>query len=110
MANYTVDNLIITEVEYERRTWWPASLPLGRTVSEFKYTKAKALMFTTKDGKYTTGSPDPDDFSMWRETVEPRCPLGYSATDYVFGAMGGVELAISKLNQLIKEYHDCLHT
>jgi hypothetical protein len=104
MAEYTVEDLDSTEVEYERREWLPACPEHGREVSEYRYFKSKALCFTTKDGKYTTGKPDSDDYSYWHETKEPHIRLGMIATDYVFGSAYGKEPAVKKLNEMIKKY------
>ena len=56
MRDYTVDDLVVSEVEYDYRM--KVSTP-----SLWKYSKAKAACFTTKDGKYTTGVPDSDGYS-----------------------------------------------
>jgi len=105
MAEYTADDIVTTEVEYERREWWPANVELGRPVSEYRYSPAKALCFSTKDGKYTTGAPESDDFSYWRKTAEPRSRIGSIAFDYVFGCASGLEGAVERLNELVKEYN-----
>jgi hypothetical protein len=107
MSEYTVDDIITTEVESEQRKWWPASENLGRPASEYRYSIVKALSFTTKDGKYTTGIPDTDGFSYWRVLKDPdlQIRLGRASYDYVFGCMSGLESAVNKLNELIKEYH-----
>jgi hypothetical protein len=104
MSEYTVDDIITTEVAYERREWWPDCARLGRLISEFRYFQDKALCFSTKDGKYTTGAPDIDSGSYWYETVEPRVRLGTYAYDYVFGCTSGLEGAVERLNKLVKEY------
>lgn len=103
MKIYTVDDIISTSVEYERRDWWPACERLGRPVSEFRYSKAKALCFTTKDGKYTTGSPNSDDFSYWRATSEPNGHLGNLGYDYVFGCPDGLAKAVEVLNKNLED-------
>jgi hypothetical protein len=107
MKEYTPEDIHVTPVEYERREWWPACPRLGREVSEFRYFKAQALCFTTKDGLYTTGKPNSDDMSYWHESSDPNGRLGNIATDYVFGCTGGLESAVKKLNEITRRYNLC---
>lgn len=100
MEPYTTNDIAYKEVLYDHRTWWPQCCT-GKP-SDWKYTKAKALCFYTKDGKYTTGAPDSDDCSYWREVSRPFS-MGRTSTDYVFGTLvcDNLKYVTNKLNELI---------
>jgi hypothetical protein len=100
MTPYTVNDLIASEVEYDHRDWIISSL-VGP--SAWKYSKVKAVCFTTKDGKYTTGTPDSDDFSYWRDANGIR--LGKTSVDFVFGTFGNEQRVVDNLNKLLQQGH-----
>jgi hypothetical protein len=99
---YTVEDIEYVEVEFDYRSWWPQAAT-GKP-SEWRYTKDKALKFSTKDGKYHTGIPDSDGYSIWHEG---NTPLGSISTDYVLGTLvcDNLKHVTDKLNKLIAHYN-----
>jgi hypothetical protein len=97
---YTIEDIVVTKAPYTTRKWYHGS---NGNPSEFRYGKSTtALCFTTKDGKYTTGTPDSDGYSYW-QSVSDGIRIGHTSTDYVFGCDAGLYGAVEKLNKIISK-------
>ena len=95
---YTTDDIEMETVEYEVERW-------NSSKSRYDYSKAQAICFKTKDGKYTTGKPDGQSFSYWHDKWDGT-RLGNPLTDYVLGTLtlNNLEYVTKKLNNLIERY------
>ena len=97
---YSREDIVCDFVSYDRKEYFIDQ----NGQSQFRFVKDRALCFMTKDGKYTTGKPDSNDFSYWHQTSD-NMMLGSTSCDYVFGCESGIDFAIRKLNSLIPR--DC---
>ena len=96
---YTIKDIVVTNAHYTTRKWYHGR---NGNPSEFQYGKSTALCFTTKDGKYTTGTPDSDGYSYW-QIVSNGVRIGNTSYDYIFGCDKGLAGAVEVLNKIISK-------